>query len=389
MKILYHHRTASRDGQSTHITEMILALRSLGHEVTESAPVIGNYRAGGGSAGWVGRLKRWLPKGVYELAELAYSFVALRRLLAVAREARPVCIYERYNLFLLAGVWARRLLGVPLVLEVNAPMALERRQYGGLGWPRLADWAERYVWQRADLLLPVTQVLADYMVGLGIDEEKIRVVPNGINKEHYARLPGTVDAKGALGLDGRLVIGFTGFVREWDRLERILEWMATRMDRYPLHLLVIGNGPARQSIEETASALGLSDRLSFTGAVEREQVPALSMAFDIALQTALVPYASPLCLFEYLALGKAIAAPDQPNHHEILTDGQDSLLYAPEDAQGIEIVLDRLCADDELRARLGRAAAQVIERKQLTWRAHANRIVTEMDRLVAGRAHKP
>lgn len=380
MKILYHHRTASRDGQSTHITEMIFAMRKQGHEVTECAPAVGEYRAGGGSPGWVGRLKAWLPKSLYELAELAYSIVALRQLAAAIRRDRPDCIYERYNLYLLAGIWARKWFGLPLILEVNAPMALERRQYGGLVFPWLADWAEKFVWKRADIILPVTQVLADYMVGLGIDATRIRVVPNGINEDHYANLPATEQAKAELGLDGRLVIGFTGFVREWDRLERILEWMATRMDRYPLHLLVIGDGPARQSIEATAAARGISDRLSFTGAVPRDRVPALSMAFDIALQTALVPYASPLCLFEYLALGKAIVAPDQPNHHEILTGGQDAALYAPDDVLGIEKVLDALCADPDLRSRLAGAAAQVITRKRLTWGSHASRIEI-------GRAH--
>lgn len=386
MKILYHHRTASRDGQSTHITEMILAMRSNGHQVIESAPAVGEYRAGGGSPGWVGRMKAWLPKSLYELAEIAYSLVALRRLAGVIRQERPACIYERYNLYLFAGVWARKIFGLPLVLEVNAPMALERRQYGGLMWPRLADWAEKYVWMRADLILPVTQVLADYMINMGINAAKIRVIPNAINQEHYVNLPTAPQAKAELGLDGRLVIGFTGFVREWDRLERILEWMATRLNRYPLHLLVIGDGPSRASIERVAASCGITDRLSFTGAVARERVPALSMAFDIALQTALVPYASPLCLFEYLALGKAIVAPDQPNHHEILTDGQDAILYGPNDDMGIEKALDTLCADVELRQRLAGAAAEVIIRKQLTWRAHAARIVVEMNGLTAQRA---
>lgn len=383
MKILYHHRTASRDGQSTHITEMIAALRANGHEVTESAPAVGADDAGGGSPGWVGQLKAWLPKAVYELAELGYSLVAYRRLRSLLLAERPAAIYERYNLYLLAGIWAKRRFGLPLVLEVNAPMALERRHYGGLKLPRLADWAERHVWRQADLLLPVTQVLADHMVAQGMDAARIRVVPNAINEAHYVGLPDVAEAKRRLGLQGRLVIGFTGFVREWDRLERIMAWVARRAADHPVHLLVIGDGPARASIEAAAAALGVSDRLSFTGAVPREDVPALSMAFDIALQTALVPYASPLCLFEYLALGKAIVAPDQPNHHEILSDGQDALLYDPEDPQGIEAALDRLCDDAALRERLGVAARGVIARKQLTWRAHAKRIVTEMQSLRA------
>ena len=137
-------------------------------------------------------------------------------------------------------------------------------------------------------------------------------------------------------------MGFTGFVREWDRLDRIVKWIALRAPDQNVHLLVIGDGPARFEVEQCAASLGIADRLTFTGVVDRQRVPALCMAFDIALQTALVPYASPLCLFEYLALSKAIVAPDQPNHHEILTDGIDALLYDPLDPSGIEKALDSL-----------------------------------------------
>jgi glycosyltransferase involved in cell wall biosynthesis len=381
MKILYHHRTASRDGQSTHITEMIHALRAEGHTVVESSPQIEGTTESGGSSGWVGRLKALLPRQVYELAELTYSWVAYRRLATAIKMDRPDGIYERYNLYLLAGVWAKKRFGLPLILGVNAPMAVERREYGGLSWPRLADWAELYVWKHADVILPVTQVLADYMVVKGIDPARIHVIPNAINEEHYKKLPTVAQAKEKLGLSGRLVIGFTGFVREWDRLDRIMAWVANRAAQHNVHLLVIGDGPARAEIEMCAQKLRVADRLTFTGVVAREQVPALSMAFDIALQTALVPYASPLCLFEYLALGKAIVAPDQPNHHEILASGVDALLYDPVDPLGIEKSLDTLCQDSELRIRIAIAASEVIARKHLTWRQHAQEVVALFGRI--------
>ncbi len=375
MKILYHHRTASRDGQSTHIEEMINGLRANDHMVRECAPSVNGHNPSGGSDGWVGRLKAFLPQFAYELAELAYSLVAYRRLVQSLREFQPDGVYERYNLYLLAGIWVKKRYGIPLILEVNAPMAIERRQYGGLAWPKLADMAELYVWKNADVILPVTQVLADYMVSRGVDARRIQVIPNAINEKHYAVLPSCAEAKAALGLSGRVVVGFTGFVREWDRLDQIVKWIANRAVDHNVHLLIIGDGPSRLDIEQCASRLGVADRVTFTGAVDREEVPALSMAFDIALQTALVPYASPLCLFEYLALSKAIIAPDQPNHHEILTHGLNAFLYDPMDAQGIEKALDTLSSNELLRERMAGAAHDVIVAKQLTWCQHAKKVV--------------
>ena len=381
MRILYHHRTASRDGQSTHIQEMIGGLRALGCTVEEAAPSIGEDNPSGGSGGWVGRLKATLPAALYELAELAYSLVAYRRLAAKIESFKPQAIYERYNLYLLAGIWAKKKYGLPLILEVNAPMALERRQYGGLSWPRLADCAERYVWRHADMVLPVTQVLADYIVAQGVAPERVMVIPNGINEAHYRDLPTSDEAKRRLGLQGKLVIGFTGFVRERDRLDRIMHWIARQPAEVGAYLLVIGDGPARAGIEACAASLGVADRLGFTGVVSREEVPALAMSFDIALQTALVPYASPLCLFEYMALAKAIVAPDQPNHHEILSNGVDSVLYDPDDEHGIERALDALRSDPAWRARVAEEAQRVIERKALTWKQHAGKVLALAARL--------
>lgn len=382
MKFLYHHRTASRDGQSTHIEEMVNALRSIGCTVSVACPQVDTQDASRGSGGWVGTIKALLPKQLYELAELAYSWIAYKRLVSNINTFQPDAIYERYNLFLLAGVWAKRRFGLPLIVEVNAPMAQERRLYGGLAWPRLADWAEHYVWRNADFVLPVSQVLAEYIASKGVSRDHIVVIPNGIREDQFVNLPSLNDAKAGLNLQDKLVIGFTGFVREWDRLDRIVQWMAGSKNAATAHLLVIGDGPAREEIEQCARALGISDRVSFTGAVTRDQVPAFAMAFDIALQTALVPYASPLCLFEYLALSKAIVAPDQPNHHELLIDNVDSVLYDPNDAQGIERALDRLCSDSELRTRISSEAGKVIAAKKLTWLEHAKKVVSLASKIV-------
>lgn len=387
MKILYHHRTASRDGQSTHIEEMIGGLRSVGCTVEECRPLVSGSASGGGSPGWVGTLKRWLPRAVYEVAEVAYSWVAYRRLSSHIARFRPDAIYERYSLYLLAGIWAKRRFRIPLILEVNAPMAIERRQYGGLALPRLADWAERYVWRNADAVLPVTHVLAKHLVDCGVNPQRIRVIPNGINEDHYQGLPSIDEAKERAGLTGKLVIGFIGFVREWDQLDRVVHWIADNQEAgSSAHLLVIGDGPARAVIEQVARELGVSDRVTFTGAVGRSEVPALANSFDIALQTALVPYASPLCLFEYLALGKAIIAPDQPNHHELLVHGENAWLYDPVAPRGFELALDTLCTDGQLRRRLSAGASKVIVAKRLTWQQHAFSVVDVFSRLDQDRA---
>ncbi|NWG32044.1 MAG: glycosyltransferase family 4 protein [Rhodocyclaceae bacterium] len=376
MRILYHHRTASKDGQAVHIEELIGALRQLGHEVRVVAPEIAPAGGMGEDATLVHKLKAALPKALYELLELAYSWVAYRRLLQAAREFEPDFIYERYNLYLLAGAMLKRKLGIPLLLEVNSPLAEERsRHSGGLGLPRLARWAEATAWRSADHVLPVTRVLAGYVKAAGVPDERITVIPNGINREHFAVAPAPDQAKLRLDLSGKLVLGFTGFVRDWHGVDRVIRWMATPGAPANAVLLVVGDGPVRGDLEKLAEDLRLRERVRFTGVIDRDRVPEHVAAFDIALQPAVVPYASPLKLFEYLALGKAVIAPRQPNIEEILGDGDNALLFDATEPGAFERGLTRLCADPELRARLSAAAAATIDRLDLTWLGNARKIV--------------
>jgi glycosyltransferase involved in cell wall biosynthesis len=382
MKILYHHRTASKDGQAVHIEEMIAALRDQGHEVKVVAPAASDDGKMGGGVGWVHKLRNSLPNAIYELLELTYSLVAYRALAAAAREFKPDVLYERYNLFLLAGLMLKRRLGIPMLLEVNSPLVQERMQHsGGLALPWLARWAEGAAWRGADVVLPVTRVLAGHVKAYGVPDERIVVIPNGINETHFAAAPDPTLAKTERGLSGKLVLGFTGFVRDWHGVDRVIAWMATQDAPANAHLVVVGDGPVRADLEAQARQLGLADRVSFTGVIHRDQVPNWVAAFDIALQPAVVAYASPLKLMEYLVMAKAIVAPSTPNLCEVLTDNQNALLFDPADPRGFETALTRLCADANLRLRLAAGAYATIAKLDLTWAGNASRVAALAEKL--------
>lgn len=374
LKILFHHRIASRDGQAVHMEELIAALRAQGHHVVLVGPAATAQAAFGGEVAVVARLKRLLPAAVYELLETAYSLRAAPRLLRAYLRERPDAVYERYNLFMLAGLWLHRLTGVPFVLEVNAPILEERAEHDGLTLKGLARWCQRAVWRGADHVLPVTDVLADFARAAGVAEDHICVIPNGANVERLSQAPANEVAKHRLGLEGRLVLGFTGFVRQWNRLDRVLELIAREGRDRNLHLLLVGDGPARAELEAMARTLSIADRLTVTGVVAPEAIPAHVAAFDVALIPGVTSYASPLKLFEYMALGRPTVAPDTPNIREILKDGEDALLFDPRDDDAFAAAIMRLAHEDGLRARLGDGARAKIAAQGLTWANNASRV---------------
>lgn len=374
MKILYHHRIASKDGQYVHVVELTEAFQRLGHQVIMVAPAGIAKGDFGSSGGVVPMLKRILPKFVYELMELGYSIVAYRRLRAAVKLYQPDFIYERYNLFTLAGLWIKRKFDLPLLLEVNAPLYEERKKYNGIAIEWLARWSERAVWNGADYVLAVTKVLGERIQQAGVAPERIAVIPNAINRKAFDKVPEKEEAKRRLGLEGRFILGFVGFVRDWHGLDRVIELMAKERHG-DWHLLLVGEGPASDDLKFRARELNVEERLHVTGIVGREQVADYVAAFDVALQPGVASYACPLKIYEYLALGRPIVAPATPNIREILEDGKNAILFDPGDPGSFRAAIERLCADERLRTELAKGAHRTIIEKNISWDTNAERVV--------------
>ncbi len=372
MRILYSHRIQSRDGQGVHLDSLVAALREQGHEVRVVGPSAYDQAELGGESRLVALIRRMLPRFAVELLELAYSLPSFLKLDRAARDFAPDLLYERYNLFYLAGALVARRRRLPFLVEVNAPLAEERARFGGLALKGLARWSERFVWRRADRVLPVTAVLGEHAAAAGVPAARIVVIPNGIDLADFPEsLAGRQSGPGA----AELVLGFVGFVRDWHGLDAVVRGIAAWDGPARLKLRVVGEGPARPGLERLAAELGITDQVEFTGLAKRDAIPGLVAGFDVALQPAVVPYASPLKVFEYMAAGRAIVAPDQPNIREVLAHDRTAILFDVKQSDGLWQAIRRLAGDPALRARLGQAARAEVLARDLTWGGNARRVV--------------
>ncbi len=271
MKILYHHRIASKDGQYVHIEEIVNALIELGHEIIMVEPHSIKDKAFGKSSNIVSKIRNFLPGYIHEWIEFFYSIFDFLKLSYTIIKTKPDCIYERYNLFLPSGIWAKKIFKLPLILEVNAPLFNERDINDGISSKKLALWTENYVWKSADLVLPVTSVLAEIIIAKTGSKDKIQIIPNGINKNKFFHQKIDRNAiKNKFNLQNKLILGFTGFVRKWHRLDIVINAIESHKNEN-WHLLLVGNGPVRKELEAQAKRLGITDRITFTGLVSREE----------------------------------------------------------------------------------------------------------------------
>lgn len=371
MKILYHHRIASKDGQYVHIEAITTELLNLGHELIMVAPSVAENNDFGSDGGWVSKVRQYMPKFMSELLELAYSVLAFVKLSIAIMKHRPDVIYERYNLYLPAGIWAKKLFKLPFLLEVNSPLYLERDDYGGVALPWIAKWSERYAWQNADKVLPVSNVLASYVKAEGVPDDKIVVIPNGVNLDLFK----PKEAKNRkTEFDNKLVVGFVGFCREWHKLDEVLTALNAHENK-SLFFLVVGDGPAIPELNVLAKKLNFETRFHVTGLVGRDEMPLWLDQIDIALQSSVTPWASPLKMLEYMAKGLTILAPRAPNIIELVTHDETALLFSPDNPDSFLGSLNELCANPDKCAALGKNAQKKIYENDMTWRGNAKTIL--------------
>ena len=370
MKILYHHRIASKDGQYVHVEELTNALKEAGHELLFVCPEFADKAEFGGEGGIATKLKSMLPKSIYELLELTYSLLIIFKLVKVILKFKPEFIYERYNLYQPAGVIIAKLFKIPLLLEVNAPLVQERARYSGLALPRFAKMIEDFTWRNATYVLPVTQVLAEHVVKAGVRRDKIVVIPNGINQNVLEQLDKKAQDKSK---KTDIVIGFTGFINPWHKLDKALDAIA-KIGNKDIKFICVGEGDIRADLEAQARHLGIADQVTFTGLVTRDEVFGYVAQFDIALQPSVTEYASPLKLFEYLACGALVIAPDMPNIREILSE-DNAILFDPNMEDDFRDKLVNALENFEDYTEIKRAAREAIELQKLTWQNNASRVI--------------
>jgi glycosyltransferase involved in cell wall biosynthesis len=307
---------------------------------------------------------------------------------------------ERYYNFSGAGVLLAHRRGVPVLLEVNAPMTdpagsfksrLDRVLFGAM-----RRWAVRQaIWSEAIVTPSRTTVPPE------VPRERIHELPWGANVERFnPRLreerPEQVAAlRRELGLAaGGPVAVFLGSFRHWHGVRHFALAARQLIERGSgLSFLAIGGGPELPAMEEEVRDWALPEgRLVFAGPRPHESVPELLAVgdigvapFDVAAHEPLREYGfywSPLKVFEYMAVGMPVVTIDIPPLNDIVRHGREGLLYPSGDVDALAAAIDELERDSDRRRAMGAAARErVVER--YSWRAHCE----ALDRILRGMVH--
>ncbi len=282
------------------------------------------------------------------------------------------CIYERYSLWSFAAMEYARQIGIPGLLEVNAPLIEEQQAHRGLIDRDGAESVAARVFEAATKIVAVSAEVAKYLQKRFVPKEKIVVVPNAVNPSRFPVPPSLPAAAGIF------TIGFLGSLKPWHGLSVLAEafHLLVRKDR-DCRLLVVGDGPQRSQLEADLKRLGVFSSVTFSGAVPPEEVPGLLASMDIGV----APYAeeqnfyfSPLKVYEYMAAGLAVVASRVGQIEEVLQHESSGLLCSPGNVIELVEAMIRLKEDHEFRSKMGEKARLSVLAEH-TWKKRVQQIL--------------
>lgn len=326
------------------------------------------------------RLPGWIGLSMRDAGRVIHSRRYAVRLIDAIEKHQPDCVLETHLAFSLAGMIAVDKTGVPLIIDDVAPAWEEEQQYG-VGLKRLARRIYRQVTTRADLLVAVNKTLKRFMLEEGLPENKIVVVENGIDGQRFHP---SVDGRRhriQYGIrDEEVVIVYVGSFQPYHRVELLVYAFAKVVTKQPIRLFLVGEGKYTDQVKAIAADLDLADRIIFTGRIPYEEVASYAAVGDIAVVPATSEYANPMKMYEYMALGKAVIAPNQETITEIAENQRNVYLFEPENIPTLTFALQTLIDDKPRRERLGRQAGEQVT--GFTWQARARAMELAIQRLI-------
>ncbi len=246
---------------------------------------------------------------------------------------------------LIYGAPAARLVGARAIHTKHGKNPMTR---GQMALRRLAG-------RLVNAFVAVSEATADQArLSRDVSPEKLHVIPNGIRLARYAPDPAAREAARAeLGVGDAWVIGTVG--RLDDNKNHVMLIRAFAALPGNLRLVIVGDGPARATVEAEIAKLELGSRVILTG--RRMDVPRLVHAFDTFALSSILE-GLPLVVPEAMAAGLPVVTTSVGGLPDVIDEGHTGLLV-PVDERALAQALGRLSADRELAKRLG-ARARVV-----------------------------
>ncbi len=203
-------------------------------------------------------------------------------------------------------------------------------------------WLRSYLSKCQHVVIP-SESIKEYLVNEYGLQDGYTVIPTGTELEPFQDADGDA-LRRQMGWQNDKVIVSIGRLAAEKNWETLVQAVAQICQSHPdVRLVLIGDGPAKQSLETLAAELGIAERVTLTGALSFTDVPAYMRAADL-FGFASVTETQGLVTLEAMAAGLPIVAVDGSGTRDIVQDGEQGILVE-NDASALAAAMDKVLSD--------------------------------------------
>jgi glycosyltransferase involved in cell wall biosynthesis len=316
------------------------------------------------------QLKYFLPQNITGALRDMYEIILDRRLYSVVetrlRDIQPDIILQNHSRYGQVGTRLGRYYNIPIFLDDITPI-WEGERYSDRSLKPIARYIRKKVFSQATGLIAVSREMEVQLQSEGVPRHKIHYVPNGVDCNLFNPDTTSLEVRRKYSLEDKVVVGYVGGFQRWHRLDILMQAASSLVDIVPnIHFILVGDdmgGVVRQMARERA----LADRFTFPGSVPQSEVPLYLNAMDITVLPSTLPYMSPMKIYEYMAMGKPVVAPNKNSIVEtVVIPNQDGFLFEAENADSMKNAIMALAIDPDLRQKMGEEARRSVV-NNYTW----------------------
>jgi len=218
-------------------------------------------------------------------------------------------------------------------------------------------------------------ILKTIWTRIGIPNDKIEVIPFGVNLETFNPKVDGSKARKTLGIkdDDIVLISTRALHNHHYNVESFIRAIPMILKSFDhVKFIIKGEGPLKRYFQKLANELGISRQTYFVGLVPHNQMANYLKAADIYVSTCFVDTTS-VSLLEAMACGLAPIVTDIPGNREWITNGVNGFLFPPKNPQALAEKAIALIKNDSLRKRFGERCFQTVKQKA-SWKESVSRM---------------
>lgn len=223
-----------------------------------------------------------------------------------------------------------------------------------------------FIGRNVDAVLVPGTKHREFFIKLGVDNEKIFIMPNVSNIEQTdddERI--SKETVNELGLTNKKVVLFVGRLIDLKGVDYLLHAFVKLKEKLnDAVLLVVGEGPEKNGLMELSHELGLDDNVIFTGNIDNNSLGAYYMLCDVFVLPSITTYfadACPLVVNEAMYFGKPVVTSDAVGTTFMIEDGKNGYVVAERDPDALARAIYDVIKDPETEEKMGMESKKLIE----------------------------